>query len=145
MTTLLQRAREKAKSVCPSVSTVGSQAQFGPDAIEDIFPGCGPLAGIHAALRSSHSELNLVLAVDIPFVETRFLEYLLREAHHSGAAVVVPRVAGGWQPLCAVYRPKFAEVAEAALDSGRCKIDALFNQLQIRIVINFDFRFAGYR
>ena len=30
--TLLQRARDKARTVCASVSTVGSQAQFGPDA-----------------------------------------------------------------------------------------------------------------
>src|ERR1019366_7035109 len=32
--------------------------------VADIFPGCGPLAGIHAALTHSTAELNLMLAVD---------------------------------------------------------------------------------
>ena len=47
--TLLERARGLVADVCEKVAIVGDLARFGPDAIEDVFPDSGPLAGIHAA------------------------------------------------------------------------------------------------
>ncbi len=70
-------------------------------------------------LRST--ELNLMLAVDMPFVSSAFLEYLITQARGAPDAVaIVPRGDGGWQPLCAIYRREFADVAEHAL-AGRTK------------------------
>ena len=40
--------------------------------------------------------------------------------------VTVPRAAGNWQPLCAIYRTPFADIAETALHQGRNKIDPLY-------------------
>src|SRR5579864_7660672 len=40
-------------------------AEFG-EVIEDIYQGCGPLAGIHAALNVTRTALNLILSVDMP-------------------------------------------------------------------------------
>jgi len=48
--------------------------------------------------------------------------------------VTVPRIAGGYQPLCAVYRRAFAPLAQAALEAGRNKIDALFADVTTRIL-----------
>ncbi len=52
---LLERALSLARSVTPDVRIVGSQEKFAPFApvVEDIFRDCGPLGGIHSALRSS--------------------------------------------------------------------------------------------
>ena len=61
--TLLLRALDLARSVATDVRIVGSKekfAAFGP-VVEDIFRDCGPLGGIHAALRASPTELNLML------------------------------------------------------------------------------------
>lgn len=142
--TLLEIAIEKARCLTAEARVVGPQKKFGPQAIEDIFPERGPLGGIHAALQSSTSELNLILAVDMPFIETGFLEYLLREAARSPAAVTVPRSAQGWQPLCAVYRQSFHKPAERALLAGQNKIDALFPHLQIRVVEEEEITRAGF-
>lgn len=128
--TLLARSLELARSVTSDVRIVGDPAKssaFGP-VVQDLFPGCGPLGGIHAALRASSAELNLMLAVDLPFVSPALLEYLIKRAWNSvSASVVVPHIDGRWQPLCAVYRREFADVAEVALQAGRFKIDALFD------------------
>jgi molybdopterin-guanine dinucleotide biosynthesis protein A len=78
--------------------------------------------------------LSLVLAVDLPFVESRFLEYLINQARETGAVVTVPRAGGGFQPLCAVYRREFAGIAEHALRAGRNKIDSLFTQVETRVL-----------
>jgi molybdopterin-guanine dinucleotide biosynthesis protein A len=133
---LLARALELAGSVSPIVAIVGDGVKFFPmgRVVEDIYPGQGPLAGIHAALLSTESDLNLVLAVDIPFVEKEFLQYLLSEASRGSAVATVPKTAEGWQPLCAVYRREFAETAERALRAGKNKIGALFEQAETRVI-----------
>ena len=134
--TLLDRALELARGVADCVRIVGPLDKFGSygAVVEDLYAGRGPLAGIHAALVSSATELNLVFAVDLPFVNRELLTFLVERARASDAVVTVPRIAGGFQPLCAVYRRGFAVPAEAALQAGNNKIDALFSQVATRII-----------
>jgi molybdopterin-guanine dinucleotide biosynthesis protein A len=155
--TLLERALAVARSVSREVTIVGPREKFAAcgRVIEDIYPGQGPLAGIHAALSGSAFELNLMIGVDTPFLDPEFVQYLVEQARTSGATVTVPvpgiphpiseiphpisppRFASGQahpgeirtgqpQPLCAVYRREFAAVAEDALRQGRNPIVPLF-------------------
>ena len=142
--TLIEIMIEKAKAVTQDVRIVGPRLQFGENAVEDVFPGRGPLAGIHAALRTSNAELNLMLAVDLPFVDPKFLLFLAQQAAASRALVTVPRTTRGWQPLCALYRRDFAAHAERALQLGRNKIDALFSEVEVRIVEEREIVAAGF-
>ena len=145
--TLLARALELARSVTSDVRMVGDSGKFAAFApvVEDVFRGCGPLAGIHAALRASSAELNLMLAVDLPFVSTPLLQFLIARARSVPEALVtVPRGGGGWQPLCAVYRRQFADVAEEALREGRNKIDALFDAAQTLVIAEEELEGAGF-
>lgn len=133
---LLIRALHLVTGITPKVQIVGSQARFGEfgKVVEDQFLNHGPLGGIHAALRASSSELNLILAVDMPFVPEKFLRYLVEVARQHDAVVTVPKVSGRWQPLCAIYRPPFADLAQNALQKGHNKIDALFPETTLRVL-----------
>ena len=145
--TLLARALDLARSVTPDVRIVGSAEKFAPFApvVEDIFPDRGPLGGIHAALRSSLSELNVMLAVDTPFVSWAFLQYLISQARSAPeAAAVVPRDQAGSQPLCAVYRRQFADAAETTLRAGRNRIDVLFDTVPTRVIKPEELEGAGF-
>jgi phospholipid/cholesterol/gamma-HCH transport system ATP-binding protein len=145
--TLLARALELAHSVTPDVRIVGDPGKFSSfsPVVEDVFPDCGPLGGIHAALRASSTDLNLIMAVDTPFVSPALLRYLITRARSSPAATVtVVRTSGGWQPLCAVYRREFADAAEKALEAGRYKIDALFTATQTQIIEEDELKAVGF-
>ena len=145
--TLLERALSVARSVTSKVRIVGAREKFAPFApvVEDIFHDCGPLAGIHAALRASQTELNFMLAVDMPFVSATFLQYLIGEARTAAeATVIVPLCEGRRQPLCAVYRPRFSDMAEQALLSGRNRIDSLFDAIETRVIGEEEFGGAGF-
>jgi len=145
--TLLARALDLARSVTAEVRIVGDAAKFAAFApvVEDLFRGCGPLGGIHAALKSSQTDMNLVLAVDLPFISFALLQHLVTRARNSGSAVVtVPRAAGGWQPLCAIYRREFADAAEVALRAGDYKIDTLFNVVPVQTIEEEDLAEAGF-
>lgn len=130
--TLLDHARQLGRAVTDKIYVVGSRVSFGPQAIEDIFSGRGPLGGIHAALTTGTTEWNLVLAVDTPFVSREFLRFLVDEAERSRTVVTVPYTNDRFQPLCAVYRREFAAVAETALQIGQNKIEPLFCHVTVR-------------
>ncbi len=133
---LLSHALELARAAAGSAQIVGSAEKFAAfgTVVEDIYPGQGPLAGIHAALAGTRTELNLVVAVDMPFLQPELLSYLIDQARQTTAMVVVPEAARGLQPLCAVYRRAFAEVAERSLRAGENKIDRLFSQVETRVI-----------
>lgn len=158
---LLERALAVLATVCDTVTIVGEPAKFAEYAtvksvnakpeiskqepvVADIFPGCGPLAGIHAALTHSTAGLNLMLAVDMPFVSKELLAFLLAAAEESGAVITVPRTSKGLQPLCAVYRREFLTVAEHALRAGRYKIDAAFSGVSIHEIDVAELAAAGF-
>jgi molybdopterin-guanine dinucleotide biosynthesis protein A len=143
--TLLSLALKAAGAVAGDVRIVGDAQKFTAfgRVVEDVYRGQGPLGGIHAALSSSVTELNLVLAVDLPFLETEFLKYLLSRAQES-KATTVPHAGGGLQPLCAIYRRRFAEVAERSLREGKNKIDLLFATVATRVIEEEELVRAGF-
>jgi molybdenum cofactor guanylyltransferase len=135
--TLLARAVDLAGAVAVSCRIVGSREKYGAfgDVIEDVYPGQGPLAGIHAGLRASVTDHNLFLAVDTPLLTGDFLRHLAAHAERSGAVVAVPRTQDGrLHPLCAIYRRGFAEVAESSLREEHNKIGGLFSQVEVEYV-----------
>jgi molybdenum cofactor guanylyltransferase len=144
--TFLARALDTARSITPNVRIVGDPAKFSPFAptVEDIFPNCGPLGGIHAALSSSQTDLNLILAVDVPFVSPPLLHYLIHRVRNNTATVTVAQTGGGYQPLCAIYRRNFAEAAEQSLQAGRYKIDVLFTPTTTQTITEKELEAAGF-
>lgn len=126
--TLLQTALAAVRAVTPEVAVVGSPELYSLYApvITDVFAGCGPLGGIHAALSQARTEFNMILAVDTPFVSAKLLAYLAERALASRSVVTAPEINDYPQPLCAVYSRAFLPVAEQALQGGSYKIVPLF-------------------
>ncbi|HKQ86765.1 MAG TPA: molybdenum cofactor guanylyltransferase [Candidatus Acidoferrales bacterium] len=86
----------------------------------------GPLAGIVTALSHSHSAWNLIVACDMPYLNIRWLAWLLDRAAKSDAEVVIPRTTRGVEPLAAVYHRDCANpVARSLLRRVPKIVDAL--------------------
>ena len=135
--TLCWRMRwQLARAAAGSVQIVGSAekfAAFGP-VVEDIYPGQGPLAGIHAALAGTRTELNLIIAVDMPFLRAGVVKLSGRSgASHrcDGGGAGSRRTSAA--ALCRLP-PGFAEVAERSLRAGENKIDRLFSEVETRVI-----------
>src|SRR2546426_10025709 len=50
---------------------------LGAETVADEFPGCGPLAGIHAALQASRYPHVFVVACDMPGLDLDVIRFLL--------------------------------------------------------------------
>ena len=144
--TLLDRALHNLRRLTSEVMIVGERnkfAQFG-SVVEDVFHNRGPLGGIHAGLATSATDLNLMMAVDMPFMELGFLRYLLKHAEATDAVVVVPRVQGRLQPLCAIYRKFLQAAAERSLLREDNKIDVLFQHVKTTVIEEDDIIASGF-
>jgi molybdenum cofactor guanylyltransferase len=144
--TLLERALQTASVVAKTVFIGGPRDRYTGygDVVEDVFPDCGPLGGIHAALCITQTDLNLMLSVDTPSMDPDFLMWLLQQARASHELIVVPEALGGLQPLAAVYRRPLRAVAEQALKSGDYKIGHLFPLAPTRYISEAEICAAGF-
>ena len=100
---------------------VGSRALHPPrgwTAVRDRFPGAGPLAGVHAAMRAARRPFLFVVACDMPSVSPRVVRFLWSRRGRAGA---VPEGPGGPEPLCAFYARSLLPAIERRLGSGSAR------------------------
>jgi molybdopterin-guanine dinucleotide biosynthesis protein A len=114
--TLLHRALARLDEICDPVMVAPGDLALtltGRASVADAVPDAGPLGGLVMALRASPHRLLAVVAVDLPWVDTRLLS-LLGDAIGCHD-VAVCETAHGIEPLHAVYSTSLLEAAETAL------------------------------
>jgi molybdopterin-guanine dinucleotide biosynthesis protein A len=134
---LVLRTVGRFEPLVATVTLVGAPERYaglGLPVLADREAGKGPLAGIVTALGASRHDWSLVVACDLPYLETRFVEFLLERTTGSDADAVVPHTAGRWQPLSAVYHRRTLPVFERVLAEGNPKIARAFEELQVHSV-----------
>lgn len=146
--TLVEWIAVQVHDAVGNVTLVGAPERYGNlgiPAIGETYPGCGPLSGIEAALRHSPFDLNLVVACDMPLLESQALRDLTAAALNARADVCAAvNAAGDLEPLCAVYDRRIRPEILRALEEGRLKARDLLEQLTVntwrasdpRMVIN---------
>jgi molybdopterin-guanine dinucleotide biosynthesis protein A len=112
--------------------------QFGSSDKPGSTPG--PLAGIASALSATRTDWNLILACDLPYLTADWVDWLLARARDSSREIVMPRTAGGPEPLAAVYRRECAKSIIAALRRGVRKVTDAMEQFRIEFVTERDWR-----
>lgn len=95
----------------------------------DIYPGLGPLSGIHAGLLASSAEYNVVVACDMPFVSQQLAQVLIENS--SGYQAVVPRFNGMRQPLFAVYHHSMVDEIERFLKGDDYRVNNLWDKVNM--------------
>lgn len=98
----------------------------------DVYPGLGPVAGIHSALYHARFEAVFIMGCDMPFMNMDLVEYLL--VRLGDYDCVVPEIDGKLQPLTAVYSKKCLSVLDDCLNHDRLKLIRVFEELNARIV-----------
>ncbi len=135
---LAQRVEQAAGSAALLGDPTAYRA-LGWPVLPDEAPGCGPLSGIHCALKHSPARWNLVVACDLPFLSVPFLRRLLELAANEGEGsegpqVIVPRSKRGYE-LAGLFRSDVAPVAEDAILRRDCKLSHLYERVRCREVL----------
>lgn len=147
--TMLEHAMALGASVAREVCVVGPLERYASYAwagkiVEDVFPGRGPLGGIHAALSNTRADWNLIFAVDMPLLTAALLRWLVDRAKEYEAVVTIPHAGGRLQTLCGVYRREFGAEAQKELEAGLNKIDSIYTRVSTRVIEEDELRAAAF-
>lgn len=103
--------------------------------VKDVYPGQGPLSGIHSCLCSSLNRKVFVLAGDAPLIPVHFL-IELSKAHKS--AITVASYNERLQPLAGLYNKEVGEVAEKLICKGKLNVSALIESVSFDVLPFYD-------
>lgn len=71
---------------------------------KDIYPGLGPLSGIHSGLKNSTSYYNFFVSCDMPFVTDDVIELILR--NKTAGDIVITKDNNHTHALCGISSRK---------------------------------------
>ena len=113
-------------------------AGLGVRTVTDAFPGCGPMAGIHAAMLACATSHVFVAACDMPRLDPDAIRFLV--ARVGTADAVVPCWEDDVEPLHAVYAVRLAPRLETFLRGGRYALRDLLADLDVDYVAEAELR-----
>ncbi|APV43776.1 molybdopterin-guanine dinucleotide biosynthesis protein A [Dehalogenimonas formicexedens] len=100
--------------------------------VEDSASGKGPLMGIYAGLSASTSDLNLVVACDMPFLNPELIKYMVSVS--DGYDAVIPRIGAMLEPLHAVYRRAAKDAAAELIGQGMYSLRQLLAKVRVKYI-----------
>lgn len=106
--------------------------------IPDIYPDCGPLGGLHAALTACKSDALLCVPCDMPLIGAELANELCAHLSEEYDAVIVKDTDGRIHPVCGIYKKTAADVIEQQLLAGNYRMMHVLDRLRITYVVPDD-------
>lgn len=117
-----------------SIIIVGPKKQYSKyqfAVVEDLYPHKGPLGGIYSGLLYSRTVYNLVIGIDMPFIEPELIEYMV--SHSEGYDIVIPAYGQKlYEPLCAIYSKNCLKIMEQNLKNDILSVRSIFPFCKVR-------------
>ncbi|MFA5056314.1 MAG: molybdenum cofactor guanylyltransferase [Dehalococcoidia bacterium] len=114
--------RDQLPALAPSIKIVSDCCN----------PGSAALVGLYTGLKEASSFRSLVVACDMPYLNTDLLRYIISAAEGFDAAI--PRIKNFIEPLHAVYSKNCLEPLRAQIESGDLKIFPLVKKVNVRFI-----------
>lgn len=141
---LIERVIDRLSSISRTILIVTNQDQLNliqvarlkGKIVVDLLPDGGPLVGIYTGLEYSNTYYNLVVACDMPFLNTALLRYMFDLAPNSD--VVVPKIGNKTEPLHAMYSKNCIPYIRPMLQTGRLQTWQLFDRVNTRFVTELE-------
>jgi len=113
-------------------------AALGARVVPDAIAGKGAPGGLHAALAASPTPWVFAAACDMPYLSRPAIDLLA--GRRDGAAAVVPRWRGRFEPLHALWSRACLPALEAALLGGDPSLQQLVRLVDARVVEEAEWR-----
>lgn len=126
---LVELLAEKLEKVFSEIIIVTGRPEeyekHGYKLVEDEVRNFGPLAGIHVGLKNSTSMHNYIVACDMPFINLKYLEYMmgLIEQHEGRVDGVITRLGEWIEPFNAFYSKNLLGRIEENIKKGKRQIN----------------------
>ncbi|MDP8202367.1 MAG: molybdenum cofactor guanylyltransferase [Candidatus Tenebribacter burtonii] len=97
--------------------------------VEDEYKNCGPLGGIHAAMKHASTDSIFVFACDMPNLKTSIILQQVATYRSTTCDILVPRHREGIEPLHAIYSKTNLPFLEKCLVERRYSVRSFYNKV----------------
>ena len=132
---LLEHMISLIKPLCDKVAISGQNSDYsslGIELVPDLYSDCGPISGIYSVLKYSVSDWNLLVSVDVPFVNDELFHVLISKIGDYDC--VIPKHISGVEPLIALYNRRTSPVIEEMITTGDYRLTNLLSKLSTSYV-----------
>lgn len=129
---LLARSINLIRPFCSDLAISGQNPEynnFSLPLVADTFQEIGPIAGIHSCLTHSATNWNLIVGVDLPFLNSDLITFLL--ASRDDFDCVIPQSPSGTEPLAGLYHKRILPEIEKQVQCGDFKLMNLLRKLNV--------------
>ena len=135
--TLLEHTARQGAAFGTRILSVNDPAIPTPEGffrVADVYTGCGPMGGLHAALSACSCDALVVAPCDAPAYTAAAAAYLAGE-YEAGLDAVIPEdSAGRAHPLMGVYAKSCLPTLTEHLEAGRFKLMMMLDELNVKRV-----------
>ena len=134
---LVEMLAEKLEKIFNEIIIVTGRPEeyekHGYKLVEDEVKDFGPLAGIHVGLKNSTSIYNYIVACDMPFINLKYLEYMMGLIEQHGGTVdgVITRLGEWIEPFNAFYSKSLLGRIEENMEEGKRQINLLLKDSNV--------------
>lgn len=132
---LLKRMIRLISPFCKTVNISGHKSEyavFNINMVPDLHADCGPISGIVSSLKHTTTEWNLLVSVDVPFINEELIQYLISRIGHYDC--IIPVHEGGIEPLIGLYNRQILPIIGEMINQGDYKLMRLLSKLNTRKV-----------
>lgn len=132
---LLENALRNIENSCKSVFISGFNQEylsFGVPIITDIYLDCGPISGIYSSLLKSETEWNLIVSVDVPYINNDLIDLLT--ANVGDFDCIIPIHNKGIEPLVAIYNKRIIEKLKSEINLKNFKLHRIISELKTNYI-----------
>jgi molybdenum cofactor guanylyltransferase len=101
--------------------------------VTDIFPEKAALGGLYTGLSYSKNNYSIIVACDMPFLNSALLQYMVNIS--PGYDAVIPRIGNYLEPLHAVYSKNCIATAEKLINNNELSVRKLVGLLKTRYIL----------
>ena len=148
---MIERAVQVARQITDEVVVLGREIRL-PASLEELTvvddekPDGGPLAGLCSLLKCADPGWGLLLACDMPYIESTVIRRLVAQADPDTDAVVFERTErrGSYHACCALYHSRIARArvenrahlapAFEVLFDGDASLNSLLKRIRVKAI-----------
>ena len=131
---VLERVEDLGQTETILISNrMAAYSHLGLPMFSDVLPNKGSLGGIYTAIYRSQQPHTLVVACDMPLLNTGLLHYMVSLADQE-TDVIVPTVEGYPQGLHAIYSKACLDPIRQRLEADRLKVIGFYGDVQVRYI-----------
>lgn len=130
---IAERLERVFKEIILVTSKPEEYAKYGFKLVEDEVKDFGPLAGIQVGLKNSRSMHNYIVACDMPFINLKYLKYMMEliEQHEGKVDGVITRLGEWIEPFNAFYSKSLLGSIEENIEKGKRQINFMLQSSNV--------------